>query len=465
MPTLPLGPALPTAFEPLRSQSLGTRYPQLGDALDPDVMGPVLEAALLSSTGSTAAACGVPRADVSGDTCRLQYPLEIRDTTGETHHTLALAVMFEEADAASRYEQVVLGPVAEQWSGARRGQCGATAVVAPMAMAVSVFPVSGSLPTLVVATDHERMSAVLDDVVGGHATLEEIDLVRLRRTPRCVLRYQLGSTDHGVVYGKVGWPAGHGDIDRGLEELAARLGLHRRAGTVRVPVLLGVRRDLAMRFFGEVPGHRPDVTSALGEVVSGAARVAMAIHTSGVAVGAHRDLGEEVLRVRQVVDAIRADAPELARWLEGVVAEVATQLERSAAGEPMCAHGDFTLSQLLVSGHDVGVLDFDGLCQAEPALDLGRFASYLRLALAKAADVDRDAADVDGDAATDGLLRAYQELGGPAVSPDRVRLACLLSLVLMAVRSWQQLKTRRLELVCGVLEDMVSADARLRLRV
>jgi aminoglycoside phosphotransferase (APT) family kinase protein len=42
------------------------------------------------------------------------------------------------------------------------------------------------------------------------------------------------------------------------------------------------------------------------------------------------------------------------------------------------AHGGFKPSQLI---HDVGhvyVVDFDGVCEADPALDLGCFLAYLR---------------------------------------------------------------------------------------
>jgi aminoglycoside phosphotransferase (APT) family kinase protein len=42
------------------------------------------------------------------------------------------------------------------------------------------------------------------------------------------------------------------------------------------------------------------------------------------------------------------------------------------------AHGAFRLSQLLFHSHHVFVVDFDGLCLADPALDVGYFLAYLR---------------------------------------------------------------------------------------
>jgi aminoglycoside phosphotransferase (APT) family kinase protein len=42
------------------------------------------------------------------------------------------------------------------------------------------------------------------------------------------------------------------------------------------------------------------------------------------------------------------------------------------------AHGGFKASQLLFHSHHVFVVDFDGFCLADPALDVGYFLAYLR---------------------------------------------------------------------------------------
>src|SRR3712207_8430077 len=42
------------------------------------------------------------------------------------------------------------------------------------------------------------------------------------------------------------------------------------------------------------------------------------------------------------------------------------------------SHGDLTPGQILFDGARPGLLDFDTVCQAEPALDLGQFLAYLR---------------------------------------------------------------------------------------
>jgi hypothetical protein len=361
--------------------------------------------------------------------------------------------MFGDVDRAARQERLVLAPLGTRWAARPHGDIRPAAVVAPMAMALSVFPVVGALPSLIDATDHRRMSDVLRAVVADDVRLEGVELVSLRRTPRCVLRYQLGPSEEDVVFGKVGTTGRVERVGRGLDALTRglRSGSDGRA-RVRIPSLLAYRRALDLALYTRVPGRRPDVVGALDEIVAGAARAAVAIHTSGVAVGARRTMKGEWGRVRRSIEAVAADAPELARWLTTLAEPTIALSARSPTGAPACAHGDFTLSQLLVSGSDVGILDFDALCQAEPALDLGRFASYLRLALAKSGRGG-------GEAAVSQLLDAYHDAGGPRVSKDRIRMATVLSLILMAVRSWQQLKPRRLELVCGVLDTISDGTA------
>lgn len=445
------GPLSP-AFDTLGHGHVSDRFPHLVSAMDSDCMVGVVDDVLFAGTGWAAVACAPPKADVTPDGLRLQYHLKARTPAGDISDVLVLGTTFDDVERARRYERVTLTTLAKRWRARPPCPFRPSGVAGSMAMALSVFPVVGALPSLVDATDHGRMSDVLRGVAGDTAALKEIELVSLRRTPRCVLRYHLEGSDHDVVYGKVYGKLGTtGHLDHvgpGLAVLAEAL----RSGRadhrpVHVPRLLGHRRALDLGLYSPVPGRRADVRDALDDIVTGAAHAAAAIHTSGVSVGARRTLPGEWGRARRSIDAIAPDAPALARALTTIVDEVAAAEARTAAGAPVCGHGDFTLSQLLLSGSEVSVLDFDGLCQAEPALDLGRFASYLRLALAKA-----DMAG--GDGAVTRLVDAYRDSGGPSVREDRVRLASLVSLVLMAVRSWQQVKPRRLELVWGVLETV-----------
>ncbi len=57
---------------------------------------------------------------------------------------------------------------------------------------------------------------------------------------------------------------------------------------------------------------------------------------------------------------------------------LAQQLTASQPDRYRPAHGGFKASQLLFHSHRVFVVDFDGFCLADPALDVGYFLAYLR---------------------------------------------------------------------------------------
>jgi aminoglycoside phosphotransferase (APT) family kinase protein len=140
----------------------------------------------------------------------------------------------------------------------------------------------------------------------------------------------------------------------------------------------------------------------------------------------------------------------VAGWLNSIVDSLDAVI-RQTPTQPVClAHGDLTPSQLVLAGPRIGVLDFDGLCQAEPAFDLGRFLAYLRVALAKSGNVA-------GDALASRFLERYHVAGGPPTPSARVQVYEIASLVRMAAHSWQQLKPARLRLACGVIQRQTEA--------
>jgi len=110
---------------------------------------------------------------------------------------------------------------------------------------------------------------------------------------------------------------------------------------------------------------------------------------------------------------------------------------------------------VMFQGPVTGLIDFDTVCQAEPALDLGQFLAYLRVLVSKA---ERSRGQVPGGLAAElgeAFLRVYAQaadVSDAGVLRRRVGAYETVSLVRMALRSWQQLKVDRLENVLGVLE-------------
>jgi Phosphotransferase enzyme family len=432
---------------PLASQALRARFPGLADAMNSEGMKARLQQELFD--GAWIEAVERPKAELSERTCTLQYPLRVRMTGGEPSSLLVLATMFQDGPSASDHERQVLRPVASGWTtphGLRRS----TAVIDELHLALSVFPVNAALPTLVAATDAAQVTRVLRDVVDDSTVeVDGIELVVFRRTRGCVLRYRLRSERSSTLYGKVGYGASSANevhMALGLLDGAAPA---QRESAPRFPRMLGRSRELEMSLVGEVPGTRPDLRlpDEAERLVDGAAAGAAYLHGSGIRVGGAHALRDEIARVARSVSLLQSDVPALSEWLRDIVSRLAAPRE-PAAQESVFSHGDFTPSQLLFDGPRLGILDFDKLCQAEPAYDLGRFLAYLRFKLAK-----YSASDADVLAAR--FVDAYARASGRPVAAERIRLFEITSLARMAARSWLQLKPARLNLALDVLERIL----------
>jgi aminoglycoside phosphotransferase (APT) family kinase protein len=133
----------------------------------------------------------------------------------------------------------------------------------------------------------------------------------------------------------------------------------------------------------------------------------------------------------------------LTRWLAPAQAA-------AAATEPLplaVAHGDLTPSNLLFQGDRCGLIDLDGVCLAEPALDLGHFLAHLRLGVTRAGQrAGTDDHEELGDRLAGVVLAAYADAAGVELDPLRRRVAVFeaISLARTALRSWEKLKVARL---------------------
>jgi len=433
-------------LDPLISLSLSRRFPHLRTAMDSERMRHELERGLFNGGGAHVVSCARPRAELNDGTCWLQYPLLVQRSTNDPHELLVLATMFAEPGVAAGFEQESLAPLAERCDRDTDLAPRSTCTVQSLELAASVFPINNRLPTLVDATDPLRLRAALRPLLnhGGEVELAGIDLVHLRRTRGCVLRFRLHSSSPATVYGKVGYDAQPAAISDGLAAFA-------ESGTpICTPRVLGHSTELDLTVVSEVPGTRPDLRTqpGLDETVHAAALIAASLHGSGIAAGGIRTLEDEITRARHSVEPLGEHAPVLASQLNTILDTLSVRASTTDRQEPALAHGDLTPSQLLFDDESIGIVDFDKLCQAEPALDLGRFLAYLRFAMKK-----------HGNTAADDMaswfITVYSALGGRRTPAARVDLYEIASLVRMAAQSWLQLKPSRLAVVLSVLEDRV----------
>jgi phosphotransferase family enzyme len=470
--------------------------PGLATAFDEEAIKGYVQAALFGTDrpSYTVERCTPTRPlYVPGESCVLRYRFQARNSTsGEVLEPIVMGRVFPNPSTCAAYMSDKLAPLAVRMVG--RPEVAAFAAPAAMIealnMVVHVWPVDGELPTLVDATDRRRMVDVfreeLPKALKQPVAVDDcrIELVSYRRRQRCVLRYTVAAKTGDdevrslIVYGKVSASGNQTLNSRMLDALRERIvqpaALHR----FTLPRPFGSRPELQLSLLEALRGEaqigpalkarlrgRPPPTDApsLEEMVATCGYVAAMLHTSGVDLGRPRTLDDELAGLLEQIAHGRRFVPSFGdraqSWLERIAA-------LAAQSEPLklrLGHGDFKHEQLLFDGAASALVDFDAMCQAEPALDLGKFLAHLR---AEAEKIQRrvSVSSPLGDELGEQFLRAYVSAAGDQVEDERrLRLRTTLyeaiALLRLALRSQLDLDETRLELTTTLLEERLSAIA------
>jgi hypothetical protein len=307
-------------------------------------------------------------------------------------------------------------------------------------LSVQAFPADSSLPALTESCDttpHSRLFEALQSAAHVQLGDDTWQLVSARAIPvrykpanRCVIRYHL-SLEHGkddgattrnlTLFGKV-----YADPEqaRNVQALQQRL-YDEQASKTKVakdaqsdegtPVItrggdspllprpLGMISSLGLTFNAAVqPSNiheqlltgtralRPKIEKGKGGEITELVipteelwltAIALArLHTSEVhpEEKAPRTGAKEAKRARERASLIAGHNPSRAEDVLKLADQLATRLEMLKLDGYRPAHGGFKASQLLFHSHKVFVVDFDGFCLADPALDVGYFLAYLR---------------------------------------------------------------------------------------
>jgi thiamine kinase-like enzyme len=91
-----------------------------------------------------------------------------------------------------------------------------------------------------------------------------------------------------------------------------------------------------------------------------------------------RSGAKEAKRAKERAALIAGYYPAQAEEVLRLGQQLAARLEHLHPEVYRPAHGGFKPSQLLLDGDQVFIVDFDGFCLADPALDVGYFLAYLR---------------------------------------------------------------------------------------
>jgi aminoglycoside phosphotransferase (APT) family kinase protein len=350
----------------------------------------------------------------------------------------------------------VLQPLAR-----RLGRSGTAALLPGLRATASVYPIDAGLPTLLDATEPARAGRLLAEALGRRPARLGVTAHRYSRSDRAMLRYT--DAGHTVAYGKVAADERGMHADAALASVGRALACLPANARFEVPRPLGYTTPLRLQLLGALPGAPvlsdllrararggPASAAALLDAVAGCARVAATLHRLDLVPGRRRSAVAEVTQLRKDIAALADVAPGLGAWLERGLARAEAGLEATAPQAPGPCHGDLKHNQILCDGRRWALVDFDTVCLAEPALDLGHFLAYLRLKAAAAGGPELAAALADG------FLDAYAEAAavtGTAALADRARGYETLSLLGRAVHSWQKRKPRRLAAIVGLLED------------
>jgi hypothetical protein len=193
------------------------------------------------------------------------------------------------------------------------------------------------------------------------------------------------------------------------------------------------------------------------------------LHTCGVRYGETMTWEDEFEEVSERYTRLTIPIPQLAGLATPLLKRLDMLAAEHPADPPAPSHGSFRPAQVLLYDGQIGFIDFDGFCQAEPAMDLALFMAKVKQIGLSKADIDEDEADdevLDEQArmncleqmevACDIFLSTY-EAHAP-VSRQRVVLWEALDTFTLVVSCWAKIKVGRLRDSMLLLERHVSKN-------
>jgi len=191
----------------------------------------------------------------------------------------------------------------------------------------------------------------------------------------------------------------------------------------------------------ELRGHLAKTAAGLAE-----------LHHSGATSDVRATWEEELAEVREVLGRLTSTLPHLAGVADPWLEHLERLAEKSRQDPSVAAHRSFRPAQVLLHGDGIGFIDFDGFCQAEPALDIALFRATARdLAMSVLPpDAPLEARLGVVDDLCKYFLDRYEELA--PISRTRVALWEALDLFTNVLHSWTKVKPARLNHALALLQ-------------
>ncbi len=225
-----------------------------------------------------------------------------------------------------------------------------------------------------------------------------------------------------------------------------------------------------------VTAGTPEAYDELTEAMRKTARGLAELHKTDIELGKVYGWEDDEEQVRESIDELSMSVPPLGAAAYPLLERLNTLEASSDPDAPVSSHGTFRPAQVLLHNGEIGFIDFDSCCKAEPAKDLGLFlCAFLRAGMAT---VDFDDIAVSSEPLDDGGRRArferliavseefldeYERSNQP-INRQRVALFEALELFILIQHAWTKIKVRELNDIMYVLEQFLPTYKILNLK-
>lgn len=304
----------------------------------------------------------------------IQLQLTLHDVSG-WHQQLIAEWLGSEADAhAQRERQSLRKSRRAQLS---RDDRNSIIVLPEWGLVVRRPGLDSKLPGLRLLHHPDEAAGLLKSLKKTKEDKVRVELVAHRLGKRAVLR--ITTVENDAYYVRL----------RGINSSSGRIAYKRHQElftraeyltAIAIPEPLHFESGLGAAVFGSLQGTPPEYAGYAD--LSQCHRVSEALHAlqsiDGTTFSRHTAEDEYAILL-QLFDRTKYYFPKVAELLKEPMQRVGIGLRSSDEGPCVVAHRDIHQKQLLMSASSVGILDFDTVCCAHPALDLGNFQAHVYL--------------------------------------------------------------------------------------
>ena len=354
----------------------------------------------------------------------LEYRVELWD--GRRHLTQDLLGELVGPRARDRHAQTVRSLAKSRRGQLRKGPTDLVDCIESLGLVLRTRGLDERLPGLGLLQPERRQE--LSELVGGPPNLLTTELLGHRLGKRATARIHIHRSSRRPDSTVLKMYKNHGTRGRDVFETLGQL----RAvatGALDVPVPIEWFEPWRVLRMEDAPG-RPLADLTGQDRVRGAfaaGRAIASLHETELALDARHCAADELMLLTRWVALVSALEPQLGERLEPLRRAIGARLMATTdTTKPRLVHRDFYDQQVLVHDSGCTLVDFDTLCYADPALDVGNFLAHEILDRLKRPNLRSPQHAVSSP-----FLEGYEE-SRPALDSDAVRTwtdASLLRLV------------------------------------